>query len=147
MATHMTAQADLDATLRRLDAKKNEWATLPLARKINLMQQMQQALATVDHEAWASDCARCQGMDPSHPHNEREVAVEMLMSVSVLNGHLARLISSFRELEAGARPGLAAGAAVRTRATRASRHGNAKNCSALNRRDGSFSNSAITTSL
>ena len=99
----MTPQADLDATLRRLESKKHEWATLPLPQKVLLMQAMQQALADVDHEAWASDCARCQGMDPTAPANEREVAVEMLMSVSVLNGHLARLIASFRELDAEGR--------------------------------------------
>ena len=89
-------------TLSRVSSTKHKWMRLPFARKAELLVEMLQIFATLDHEAWARESLKAQGYERVVP--ETSVAVEMILNTRSIATDLESLVDVMCTLRDTNRP-------------------------------------------
>ena len=93
--------------LELLASKKEIWASMEPAGRLERLQKIERRIQTLDHEAWGQVAAEAYGYSPAHPAGDPQVAVEsMVNAIQCLSTvrHLIRTVSS--HAKTGARPEL-----------------------------------------
>eukprot|EP01065_Artemidia_motanka_P014267 TRINITY_DN1822_c0_g1_i1.p1 TRINITY_DN1822_c0_g1~~TRINITY_DN1822_c0_g1_i1.p1 ORF type:complete len:740 (+),score=195.69 TRINITY_DN1822_c0_g1_i1:51-2222(+) len=98
-----TSFAECDRALARLAEKQREWASLPAARKVALLEKIEARVLGMNHDGWGADGAVCQGVSTEHQAGQALGAAESLTQAAAILGTVRSYLSSFRSLASSGR--------------------------------------------